>query len=122
MSKLNVKELRDMLIDNFVAYNNGTLDLIKAREAAAQSTKILACAKAEQAFDRHMGIRKNIEFLNTCEPNQAITAIQLEKASRPTQRPKVMLPEPKPQDAFERFTQAELYKMYKNGEIIIKKK
>lgn len=59
----NIKELRQMLTENFELLKNDKLEKGKAKEMSNAAGKIIATVTTELKYQAHLGKKKKIDFL-----------------------------------------------------------
>lgn len=59
----NIKQLRESLSDNYVKMTKKKLPIQTGKELANTAGKILGTCKVELEYNRVMGIKKKIDFL-----------------------------------------------------------
>ena len=59
----NIKQLREMLSENFELLRNDQLEKGKSKEMSNAAGKIIATVTSELKYQQHLGIKKPIEFL-----------------------------------------------------------
>lgn len=60
---MNIKELREMLSENFELLKTDKLERGKAKEMSNTAGKIIATVTAELKYQQHLGQKKKIDFL-----------------------------------------------------------
>ena len=61
----NIKELRDSLSENYDMMKNKEMDLKVGKELANTAGKIISSLKIELEYYSMMGIKKDIDYLNS---------------------------------------------------------
>jgi hypothetical protein len=59
----NIKQLREMLSENFERLKENKLDKGKAKELTSIAGKIISTATTELKYQQHLGVKKPIDFL-----------------------------------------------------------
>ena len=59
----NIKQLREMLIENFELLKNDKLEKGKAKELSNTAGKIIATITTELKYQQHLGQKRKIDFL-----------------------------------------------------------
>ena len=59
----NIKELREMLVENFELMRSDELEKGKAKEMSNAAGKIIATVTTELKYQQHVGEKKKIDFL-----------------------------------------------------------
>jgi len=60
----NIKELRETLNDNYTKLLNGEMERALVGELNNTAGKIISTVVTELKYQNHMGIKKEIDFLN----------------------------------------------------------
>lgn len=60
---MNIKDLRDSLLNSFNELQNGELDHKQAKEQTNMAGKIISSAKIELDYNKFQGDNKKIDFL-----------------------------------------------------------
>ena len=63
----NIKDLRDELIESFGELKSGKLKTKDAKELTNMAGKIIHSAKTELDYNKHIGSKRKIEFLDVEE-------------------------------------------------------
>ena len=61
---MNIKDLRDSLIDSFEQLKTGKLKTKEAKEQTNMAGKIIMSAKVELDYNKYMKVEKPIDFLD----------------------------------------------------------
>jgi len=59
----NVKDLRNSLLSNYAAIENGEMERALAKELNNTAGKIMASVSLELKYQHHQGVKKPIDFL-----------------------------------------------------------
>ena len=64
---MNIKDLRDSLLESFEALKEGKLKTKEAKEITNMSGKIILSAKVELDYNKFMKLGRKIDFLDVIE-------------------------------------------------------
>ena len=59
----NIKQLREMLSENFELLKDDKIEKGKSKEMTNAAGKIIATVSAELKYQQHLGVKKPIKFL-----------------------------------------------------------
>lgn len=65
--KINIRDLRDELIESFDSFKNGKLKHKDAKEIANMAGKVIMTAKIELDYSKFMKLERRIDFLDVEE-------------------------------------------------------
>jgi hypothetical protein len=65
--KMNIKDLRDSLLESFEQLKAGNLKTKDAKELTNMSGKIILSAKVQIDYNKFMKLERNIDFLDVKE-------------------------------------------------------
>ena len=65
----NIKELRTSLQENYEKLKDGTMERALVGELNNTAGKIISTVVTELKYQNHMGVKKPIDFLESCKQN-----------------------------------------------------
>ncbi len=81
---MNIKDLRDSLLESFDQLKNGNLKTKEAKELTNMSGKIILSAKVELDYNKFMKLERKIDFLEVedAKPVESVTKSSPEQKHR----------------------------------------
>ena len=64
---MNALDLRNALLEDYQKARRGELDLLELKTTTNTAGKVIAGAKVQLEFNKHMGFRRTIKFLDIKE-------------------------------------------------------